>query len=120
MKLKRLIPSVLSLALVFSLAACGGDGGSANTPAQNETTPAQSETTPAQTEGDGSLQRVLDAGKLVIGAEGNWIPYVYNEDGTGGTDFHGIHAGKPRRLGLCRCTDEEVLRLNALAKSKKA
>ena len=39
---------------------------------------------------------------------------------TGGTDFHGIHAGKPRRLGLCRCTDEEVLRLNALAKSKKA
>lgn len=84
MKLKRLIPSVLSLALVFSLAACGGgDGGSANTPAQNETTPAQSETTPAQTEGDGSLQRVLDAGKLVIGAEGNWIPYVYNEDGTG-------------------------------------
>lgn len=84
MKLKRLIPSVLSLALVFSLAACGGgDGGSANTPAQNETTPAQSETTPAQTEGDGSLQRVLDAGKLTIGAEGNWIPYVYNEDGTG-------------------------------------
>ncbi|WP_300269060.1 transporter substrate-binding domain-containing protein [uncultured Flavonifractor sp.] len=83
MKLKRLIPSVLSLALVFSMAACGGDGGSANTPAQNETTPAQSETTPAQTEGDGSLQRVLDAGKLVIGAEGNWIPYVYNEDGTG-------------------------------------
>ena len=84
MKLKRLIPSVLSLALVFSLAACGGGGsGSANTLAQNETTPAQSETTPAQTEGDGSLQRVLDAGKLVIGAEGNWIPYVYNEDGTG-------------------------------------
>ena len=85
MKLKRLIPSVLSLALVFSLAACGGGSGSgsANTPAQNETTPAQSETTPAQTEGDGSLQRVLDAGKLVIGAEGNWIPYVYNEDGTG-------------------------------------
>ena len=84
MKLKRLIPSVLSLALVFSLAACGGGGsGSANTPAQNETTPAQSETTPAQTEGDGSLQRVLDAGKLTIGAEGNWIPYVYNEDGTG-------------------------------------
>ena len=39
---------------------------------------------------------------------------------TGGTDFHGIHAGKPRRLGLCRCTDEEVLRLNELAKAKKA
>lgn len=38
---------------------------------------------------------------------------------TGGTDFHGIHAGKPRPLGLCRCTDEEARRLNDLAKAKK-
>jgi len=29
--------------------------------------------------GDGSLQRVKDAGKLTIGAEGNWVPYVYND-----------------------------------------
>ena len=103
MKLKRLIPSVLSLALVFSLAACGGGGsGSANTPAQNETTPAQSETTPAQTEGDGSLQRVLDAGKLVIGAEGNWIPYVYNEDGTGELTGFEVEVAKEvaSRLGV--------------------
>ena len=103
MKLKRLIPSVLSLALVFSLAACGGGGsGSANTPAQNETTPAQSETTPAQTEGDGSLQRVLDAGKLTIGAEGNWIPYVYNEDGTGDLTGFEVEVAKEvaARLGV--------------------
>ena len=103
MKLKRLIPSVLSLALVFSLAACGGGGsGSANTPAQNETTPAQSETTPAQTEGDGSLQRVLDAGKLVIGAEGNWIPYVYNEDGIGELTGFEVEVAKEvaSRLGV--------------------
>lgn len=32
---------------------------------------------------DGSLKRIQDAGKLMIGAEGNWVPYVYNEDGTG-------------------------------------
>ena len=84
MKLKRMIPAILSLALIFSLAACGGgQSGDTSTPPQNETTPAQVETTPAQAEGDGSLQRVLDAGKLSIGAEGNWIPYVYNEDGTG-------------------------------------
>lgn len=102
MKLKRLIPSVLSLALVFSLAACGGGSGSANTPAQNETTPAQSETTPAQTEGDGSLQRVLDAGKLTIGAEGNWIPYVYNEDGTGELTGFEVEVAKEvaARLGV--------------------
>ena len=102
MKLKRLIPSILSLALVFSLAACGGGSGSANTPAQNETTPAQSETTPAQTEGDGSLQRVLDAGKLTIGAEGNWIPYVYNEDGTGDLTGFEVEVAKEvaARLGV--------------------
>ena len=102
MKLKRLIPSILSLALVFSLAACGGNGGSATSPAQNETTPAQSETTPAQPEGDGSLQRVLDAGKLTIGAEGNWIPYVYNEDGTGDLTGFEVEVAKEvaARLGV--------------------
>lgn len=102
MKLKRLIPSVLSLALVFSLAACGGNGGSAETPDQTATTPAQSETTPAQTEGDGSLQRVLDAGKLTIGAEGNWIPYVYNEDGTGELTGFEVEVAKEvaARLGV--------------------
>lgn len=99
MKLKRLIPGALSLALVLSLAACGGG----NTPPQGETTPpAQGETTPAQTEGDGSLQRVLDAGKLVIGAEGNWIPYVYNEDGTGELTGFEVEVGKEiaSRLGV--------------------
>lgn len=102
MKLKRLIPSILSLALVFSLAACGGNGGSAETPDQTATTPAQSETTPAQTEGDGSLQRVLDAGKLTIGAEGNWIPYVYNEDGTGELTGFEVEVAKEvaARLGV--------------------
>ena len=38
---------------------------------------------------------------------------------TGGTDFHGLHAGKTRPLGTCRATDEEIGRLNALAREKK-
>ena len=103
MKLKRLIPSILSLALIFSLAACGGgQSGDTSTPPQNETTPAQVETTPAQAEGDGSLQRVLDAGKLTIGAEGNWIPYVYNEDGTGELTGFEVEVAKEvaSRLGV--------------------
>jgi len=29
-----------------------------------------------------SLQRVKSAGKLTIGAEGNWVPYVYNDQKT--------------------------------------
>lgn len=28
---------------------------------------------------DNSLQRIKSAGKLTIGAEGNWVPYVYND-----------------------------------------
>lgn len=81
MKMKKMIPAVLSLAMVVSLSACGG--GTSPTPAPASAPPqvdGPAATTPA---GDGSLQRVLDAGKLTIGAEGNWIPYVYNEDGTG-------------------------------------
>lgn len=74
--MKRMISSILSLALIFSLAACGG---STPTPTP-DANPSQDATEPT---GDGSLQRVLDAGKLTVGAEGNWIPYVYNEDGTG-------------------------------------
>ncbi len=71
MNLKKLITGVMIFVLVLSLAACGGgDNGKNN---DND----------ANGQGDGSLQRVLDAGELTIGAEGNWIPYVYNEDGTG-------------------------------------
>lgn len=85
MKAKRWITALLSLVLLLSLAACGGNN-STSTPAPDNT-PApetQPDNTPApEAQGDGSLQRVLDAGKLTIGAEGNWIPYVYNEDGTG-------------------------------------
>ena len=29
---------------------------------------------------------VSDAGVLSVGAEGNWEPYVYNQDGTGELD----------------------------------
>lgn len=32
--------------------------------------------------GDGSLQKVLDAGKLVIAIESSWQPYCYMEEGT--------------------------------------
>ncbi|MEG2420061.1 MAG: transporter substrate-binding domain-containing protein [Oscillospiraceae bacterium] len=83
MKLNKLLPLSLALVLSLSLAACGPKA-----PAETPTPPADpsvslepsAEPTP---EADGSLQRVLDAGKLSIGAEGNWIPYVFNKDGTG-------------------------------------
>jgi cystine transport system substrate-binding protein len=45
---------------------------------------------------DGSLERIQDAGKLTIGAEGNWIPYVYNEDGTG--DLTGFEVDIAREI----------------------
>lgn len=83
MKAKRWIPALLSLALILALSACGGKD---STPAPEPSAPAP-DSQPAASDpapqGDGSLQRVLDAGKISFGAEGNWIPYVYNEDGTG-------------------------------------
>ena len=81
MKAKKILTGALSLAMVLSLAACGG--GSSATPTPGTEAPETTTPVTAAPEGEGSLQRVLDAGKLSIGAEGNWIPYVYNEDGTG-------------------------------------
>ena len=66
--LKRLFSAIMVLTLILALAACGGGGSDQQGDADS---------------GDGSLQRVLDAGKLTVGCEGNWVPYVYNEGGTG-------------------------------------
>ena len=63
--MKRVLAAVLALLMIASLAACGKKN---DDNSKGE---------------DKSLQRVLDAGKLSIGAEGNWIPYVYNDEGTG-------------------------------------
>lgn len=63
---KKVLSVILVLTMVFAMTACGKSD----------------EVSKDETSGDGSLQRVLDAGKLTIGAEGNWIPYVYNEEGT--------------------------------------
>ncbi|MEA4988961.1 MAG: transporter substrate-binding domain-containing protein [Anaerovorax sp.] len=65
-KLKKILMVILILTLTFAMAACKEN-------VENEET----------NTGDGSLQRVLDAGKLSVGCEGNWVPYIYNEDGTG-------------------------------------
>ena len=46
--MKRVLAFVLALSMGLSLAACGGNPGAANTPAQNSETPAGN--TPAQEE----------------------------------------------------------------------
>lgn len=58
---KKVLVVGLALMMIFSFAACGSN----EEPAE-------------EAAGDGSLQRVLDAGKLSVGAEGNWEPYVFN------------------------------------------
>ena len=58
---KKALVLLLMFAMVFTFAACGGDDNNDN-------------------EGDNSLQKVLDAGVLQVGAEGNWVPYVYNDE----------------------------------------
>ena len=109
MKLKKLVPAALSLALVLSLAACGG--GTTNSPAPESESPAASTDSPAAStetaapEDDGSLQRVLDAGVLTVGNEGNWIPYVYNEDGTG--ELTGFEVEVAREIGARLGVDVE-------------
>ena len=79
MKLKKLVPAALSLALVLSLAACGSPSEPSGSTPPDTNPPATGSAVPG-TEApaaDDSLQKVLDAGKLTIAAEGNWVPYVY-------------------------------------------
>ena len=58
---KKALVLLLMLAMVLTFAACGGDDSK-------------------DSEGDNSLQKVLDAGVLQVGVEGNWVPYVYNDE----------------------------------------
>ena len=57
---------------------------------------------------DALAQCVLDAGKLSIGAEGNWIPYVYNEDGTVSIELHIIVENGVNLVAVCRSIMSEV------------
>ena len=86
MKVKKILAAILALMMIASLAACGKKADDNN--GDNNT--------------DNSLQRVLDAGKLSIGAEGNWIPYVYNDEGTGELTGFEVEVAKEiaKRLGV--------------------
>ena len=83
MKVKKILAAILALMMIASLAACGKKADDSDN-------------------GDNSLQRVLDAGKLTIGAEGNWIPYVYNDEGTGELTGFEVEVAKEiaKRLGV--------------------
>ncbi|WP_297233061.1 transporter substrate-binding domain-containing protein [uncultured Flavonifractor sp.] len=62
---------VLALAITLVAAGCSN-----STPSgENSTPPVTSSESPAA--GDGSLQRVLDAGKLVVACETAWPPFAY-------------------------------------------
>lgn len=59
MKVKKILAAVLALMMIASLAACGKKADDNNNGDNNT---------------DNSLQRVLDAGKLTIGAEATGSP----------------------------------------------
>lgn len=39
---------------------------------------------------------------------------------TGGTDYHGMNANTPRPVGTCTTTNEQILRIEALARKRKS
>ncbi len=70
-KFSRMLLIVLALAITLVAAGCSN-----STPSgENSTPPVTSSESPAA--GDGSLQRVLDAGKLVVACETAWPPFAY-------------------------------------------
>lgn len=100
---KKLLAAVLLVAMAGSLAACGNSGKTDNSgSASNDQKTAQTSSDAEQGGTDDSLRRVLDAGVLSVGAEGNWEPYVYNQDGTGELDGFEVQmaAEIAKRLGV--------------------
>ena len=100
---KRLLATVLAVAMMGTLAACGN--GTKTDSAGNDANSSKTEQVSSEAEQSGtddSLQRVLDAGVLSVGAEGDWEPYVYNQDGTGELDGFEVQmaAEIAKRLGV--------------------
>ena len=74
--LKRFTCMAMAAAMALSLAACGSPSEPSGSTPPDTNPPATGSAVPG-TEApaaDDSLQKVLDAGKLTIAAEGNWVP----------------------------------------------
>lgn len=101
--MKKFLSILLVALMMVSLIACSANEKKTDTTKADIQTPAESKAQEPATGGeDGSLKRVQDAGKLVVAAEGNWVPYVYNEDGTGELTGYEIDIAKEicKRLGV--------------------
>lgn len=89
MRLRRLLPVPLLLAVGIAMAACGepaergADGGASSKP-----------TTSA---GAGTLEAVKKAGVLTVGTEGTYKPFTFHENGTG--DLTGFDVEIARAVG---------------------
>ena len=97
--LKRKLKQILFLSLAMAMALTAASCGNSSAPSSESTSPAQ-ETETAAT-GDGSLQRVLDAGKLVVACETAWPPFAYMDDDQNlvGYDVE-VAAEVAKRLGV--------------------
>lgn len=71
MKMKKLLALLLALCLTLALAACGGEGGSANSE------PAGSASGGA--EGD-LLAQIQEKGEITVAMEGTWAPWTFHDE----------------------------------------
>ena len=72
MKMKKLLALLLALCLTLALAACGGEGGSANSE------PAGSAAS-GGTEGD-LLAQIQGKGEITVAMEGTWAPWTFHDE----------------------------------------
>ena len=75
---RRLTALALALGLTFTLAACGGTAGTANTPGGNSESPAGNSETPA---GESDMAYVKEKGTLIVGMT-DFAPMDYKEEGS--------------------------------------
>ena len=71
MKMKKFLALLLALCLTLAMAACGGEGGSANSE------PAGSAS--GGTEGD-LLAQIQEKGEITVAMEGTWAPWTFHDE----------------------------------------
>ena len=108
--MKKVISILLVAIMICTFAGCGKTAAGNSSAAESSATPSNTaptssasdepEASPSSTAADDSLKRVLDSGKLRVGAEGNWVPFVYNDTEDDGKLEVEVAEEVAKRLGV--------------------
>lgn len=99
-KLKTIMAAVLTVAVLFSLTACGTENDNLNSEvnSSNSEESKENEQNSENNSEDASLQKIKDRGQLILGTSADYAPY----------EFHALIDGKDEILGFDIAIAEKI------------